>query len=190
MTTLTLNLEPVVHLTHEQFYRLCQTNRDVRLERTAEGHLVIKPPTGWGSGKRNADLTTDLTIWNRQTKLGVVFDSSTGFTLPNGADRSPDAAWVKLERLEALNPNPNQFLPLAPDFLVELRSASDKLETLQQKMQEYMENGVRLGWLLNPQDQQVEIHRLGQAVEILQLPAVLLRENVLPEFVLDLSQIL
>ncbi len=190
MTTFTLNLEPVIHLTHGQFYQLCQTNRDVRLERTAEGHLIIMPPTGWGSGKRNADLTTDLNIWNRQTQLGIVFDSSTGFTLPNGADRSPDAAWVKQEKLESLNPDPNQFLPLAPDFVVELRSASDNLKPLQAKMQEYIENGVRLGWLINPQAQQVEIYRLGQAVEILQSPTTLSGEDVLPGFILDLSQIL
>lgn len=190
MTTLTLNLQPVINLTHEQFYQLCQTNRDVRLERTAEGNLIIMPPTGWGSGKRNADLTTDLNIWNRQTKLGVVFDSSTGFTLPNGADRSPDVAWVKQERLELLNSDPNRFLPLAPDFLIELRSASDNLKPLQAKMQEYIENGVRLGWLINPQDRQVEIYRLEQAVEILQFPTTLSGGNVLPGFILDLSQIL
>lgn len=190
MTTLILNLEPVISLTHEQFYQLCQTNRDVRLERTAEGHLIVMPPTGWGSGKRNADLTTDLNNWNRQTKLGIVFDSSTGFTLPNGADRSPDVAWVKQERLESLNPDPNQFLPLAPDFAVELRSASDNLKPLQAKMREYIENGVCLGWLINPQAQQVEIYRPEQAVEILQSPTTLSGEDVLPGFSLDLRQIL
>lgn len=190
MTTLTLNLEPVIHLTHERFYQLCQTNRDVRLERTAEGHLIIMPPTGWGTGDRNAEITFQLRAWSKQTGLGKVFDSSTGFTLPNGADRSPDAAWVKQERIEALNPDPDRFLPLAPDFAVELRSASDSLKSLREKMQEYIENGVRLGWLINPRDRQMEIYRPGQAVEVLQSPTTLSGEDVLPGFVLDLSQIL
>ena len=123
--------------------------------------------------------------------LGIGFDSSTGFTLPNGADRSPDAAWVKQERLEALGgANPNQFLPLAPDFVVELRSATDNLMTLQKKMQEYQDNEVCLGWLINPQDQQVEIYRLGQEIEVLQSPIRLSGEDVLPGFRLELSSIL
>ncbi len=190
MTALILNLEPVVALTHEQFYQLCHLNRDVRLERTAEGQLIVMPPTGWESGKRNADLTTELNLWNRQLRLGVVFDSSTGFALPNGADRSPDAAWVRRERIAALNPDPAKFLPLAPDFVVELRSSSDRLKTLQQKLQEYIEAGVCLGWLINPPDQQVEIYRPQQAVEVLQSPTMLSGEDVLPGFVLDLKLIL
>ncbi len=191
MTTLTLNLDPVIHLTDEQFYQLCQANRDVRFERTAKGKLIIMAPTGGEGGKREADLITDLNLWNRQTELGVVFSSSTGFKLPNGADRSPDAAWVKLERWEALTPEQRRKFPqLAPDFVIELRSASDELKPLQDKMQEYLENGIRLGWLINPQDQQVEIYRLGQATEVLQSPTTLSGEAVLPGFVLNLSQIL
>lgn len=190
MTVLTLNLEPIIHLTDEQFHQLCQVNRDVRFERTVEGKLIIMPPTGWGTGKRNSKLSGQIWAWNEQMKLGEAFDSSTGFTLPNGADRSPDAAWVERERLETLNPDPDKFLPLAPDFVVELRSASDNLKPLRDKMQEYMDNGVRLGWLINPKDQRVEIYRLGKEVEVLQSPTSLLGEDVLPGFLLDLRQIL
>ncbi len=190
MTTLTLNLEPIIHLTNEQFYQLCQANRDVRFERTVEGQLIVMPPTGWGTGQRNSKLNGQIWAWNEQVKLGETFDSSTGFTLPNGANRSPDAAWVKRERLEALNPDPDKFLPLAPDFVIELRSASDNLKLLRDKMQEYMNNGVCLGWLINPKEQQVEIYRLGQEVEVLQSPTSLSGEDVLPGFVLDLKQIL
>ena len=189
MTALTLNLDPVVHLTHEQFSQLCHLNRDVRLERTAEGQLIVMPPTGWESGKRNADSITELNLWNRQLKLGVVFDSSTSFTLPNGAARSPDIAWVQRERIAALSPNPAKFLPLAPDFAIELRSSSDRLKTLQEKLQEYIETGVRLGWLINPLDQQVEIYRPQQAIEVLQSPTTLSGEDVLPGFALDLKLI-
>ncbi len=190
MTTLTLTLDPIIHLTDEQFYQLCQSNQDLRFERTAVGKLIIMPPTGGESGRRNADLTIDLGNWNRQTNLGIVFDSSTGFKLPNGADRSPDVAWVKRERWDALTPEQQEkFPPLCPDFVIELRSASDDLKPLQEKMQEYLDNGLRLGWLINPQEQQVEIYRPNQAVEILRSPTSLSGESVLPEFVLNLSQI-
>jgi Uma2 family endonuclease len=190
MTALTVTFDPILHLSDEQFYQICQVNRDLRFERTAQGALVIMPPTGWGTGKRNFSLSGQLWNWVEKTGIGLGFDSSTGFTLPNGANRSPDAAWVKQERLEALNANPDQFLPLAPDFVVELRSANDNLTTLQNKMQEYQDNGVRLGWLINPQDQQVEIYRLGQSVEMLQSPLRLSGEDVLPGFTLELSSIL
>jgi len=189
MTALTLNLDPVFHLTHEQFYQLCRANRDVRLERTAEGQLIVMPPTGWGSGNRNIKLAAQLENWVNRDGRGFAFDSSTGFILPNGAIRSPDAAWVRRERIEALNPDPEKFLLLAPDFVVELRSSSDNLKYLQQKMQEYIDNGVRLGWLLNPQDRQVEIYRPEQKMEVLQSPASLSGEEVLPGFVLDLGEI-
>lgn len=190
MTALILNLAPIIQLTDEQFYQLCQANRDIRFERTAAGKLIIMPPTGWGTGNRNIKLAARLEIWAETDGRGLAFDSSTGFTLPNGAARSPDAAWVQRERLAALNPNPDQFLPLAPDFIVELRSASDSLQPLQQKMEEYLDNGVRLGWLINPKEQQVEIYRFGQAVEVIQSPTTLSGEKVLPGFVLNLNQIL
>ena len=190
MTALILNLLPSIELTDDQFFQLCQHNRDLRLERTAEGELIIMPPTGWESGNRNAKLTTRLENWAETDGTGLTFDSSTGFKLPNGADRSPDASWVRRERLQALNPDPGKFLPMAPDFAVELRSASDDLKTLQQKMQEYIDNGVRLCWLLAPQNQRVEIYRPRQNVEVLQSPTSLSGEDVLPNFVLDLAQIL
>jgi Uma2 family endonuclease len=189
MTAVTLNLNSIAKLSHDQFRELCRENRDIRLELTAKGQLIVMPPTGWESGKRNANLTIDLGIWNRQAQLGVVFDSSTGFILPNGAIRSPDAAWVATERLTALNPNPEGFLPLAPDFVIELRSASDRLKSLQDKMQEYIDNGVRLGLLLNPQDRVVEIYRLGKGIEVLHSPSEVSGEDVLPGFVLMLEGI-
>jgi Uma2 family endonuclease len=190
MTALILNLHPAIELTDEQFFQLCQNNRDLRLERTAEGELIIMPPTGWKSGNQNSRLTQRLGNWTEADGTGLAFDSSTGFKLPNGANRSPDASWVTNERLEALNPDPTRFLPMAPDFVVELRSASDNLKTVQQKMQEYLDNGVRLGWLIDPQNQQVEVYRQGRDVEVLQSPISLSGEDVLPGFVLDLTQIL
>lgn len=190
MTALILNLSPAIELTDEQFFQLCLNNRDLRLERTAEGELIIMPPTGWGSGNRNSKLTQRLGNWADADGTGLAFDSSTGYKLPNGANRSPDASWVSRERLEDLNPDPERFLPMAPDFAVELRSATDSLKTVQRKMQEYIDNGVRLGWLIDPQNQRVEIYRQGQDVEILQSPTSLSGEDVLPGFVLDLTQIL
>ncbi|MFH7243592.1 MAG: Uma2 family endonuclease [Spirulina sp.] len=189
MTTLTLTLDPVVRLTHEQFYELCKVNQDLRLERSSTGELILMPPTGWESGKRNADLTTNVTLWNRQSQLGVVFDSSTGFSMPNGADRSPDVAWVEKSRIEAIAPDPARFLPLAPDFVIELRSATDKLMTLERKMAEYRDCGVRLGWLIDPQEKRVQIYRFGRPTEYLNQPEHLSGEDVLPGFVLSLTEV-
>ena len=186
MNTVVLNLEPIAHLTDEQFYQLCNANKDLSLEMNAAGELIIVPPVGGESGNQEADLITDLNNWNRQAKLGKVFSSSTIFILPNGAKRSPDAAWVKLERWEALTPEQRQkFPPLVPDVAIELRSQTDMLQPLQEKMQEYIENGLRLGWLINPQDATVEIYRRNQAVEVVQMPAILSGEDVLPGFELQ-----
>jgi Uma2 family endonuclease len=185
MTAIVLNLEPITQLTHEQFYELCMANKDVPMERSPTGELIIMPPLGGVSGSREADYITDLNIWNRISGLGVVFSSSTVFNLPDGGDRSPDAAWVRLDRWQSLNPEQQEkFPPLCPDFVIELRSKTDRLKPLQHKMQEYLESGLRLGWLINPQDEQVEIYRLGQAVEILSYPAPLSGEDVLPGFTL------
>jgi Uma2 family endonuclease len=148
------------------------------------------PPTGWETGNRNSRLVQRLGNWADTDGNGLVFDSSTGFKLPNGAIRSPDAAWVRRDRLEVLNPDPNSFLPLCPDFAIELRSASDALTDIRAKMQEYLENGMKLGWLLNPQAQQVEVYRADRAVDVLQSPTTLSGETVLPGFVLELHQIL
>ena len=160
MMSLTLTVPPSIKLTDEQFYELCQLNRDLRIERSAIGELIIMPPTGGETGKRNAKLTARFVIWNEQSELGEVFDSSTCFTLPNGANRSPYVAWIARDRWNALTSEQKEkFPPICPDFLVELRSSSDALQPLQDKMQEYIANGVRLGWLLNYQERQVEIYR-------------------------------
>ncbi|MFN6572263.1 Uma2 family endonuclease [Dendronalium sp. ChiSLP03b] len=187
MTLLTLNLD-TVHLSDEQFYQLCQNNREFQFERTAKGELIIMPPVGGESGNREADLIIDLGIWNRQTDLGFTFSSSTVFKLPNGADRSPDVAWIQKERWQALTPEQRRkFPPIAPDFVIELRSATDDLEMLRDKMREYIDAGVQLGWLINPQQQQVEIYHQGQDVEVRNLPTELSGENLLPGFSLSLS---
>lgn len=187
MNSLTLNLD-TVHLTDEQFYQLCQNNENLKFERSATGQLIIMPPVGGESGNREADLIIDLGIWNRQTGLGYTFSSSTIFKLPNGGDRSPDAAWIEKQRWEALTPEQKRiFPPIAPDFVIELRSATDDLEMLQSKMAEYINAGVKLAWLINPQQQQVEIYRQQQTVEIRNLPTQLSGEYILPGFILNLS---
>ncbi|GAB4329935.1 MAG: Uma2 family endonuclease [Leptolyngbyaceae cyanobacterium] len=189
-------MKPAIHLpeaftvTQEQFEQLVWANRNVPMERTAEGILIIMSPTGGNTGRRNAGLTAQLWNWNQESELGEVFDSSTIFRLPNGADRSPDTAWVALERWQALTPEEQDgFPPLCPDFVVELRSKTDSLKELQNKMQEYLENGCHLGWLINPQNQQVEIYRPGQPVEILRSPQTLSGEDVLPGFAIEVNQL-
>jgi Uma2 family endonuclease len=190
MNALTVNLKPVLELTDEQFFQLCQANRDLRFERTATGELIIMPPTGGETGNRNAGLTAQLWIWNEQNKLGIAFDSSTGFQLPNGADRSPDASWLRLERWNALTQEQQtKFIPLCPDFVVELLSPSDSLKVAQEKMREYIDNGVRLGWLINRKSRQVEIYPQGQEVEVLESPVTLSGEDVLQGFILNLEAI-
>ena len=190
MTAITLNLNSIIKLTSEQFYQLCEENPDLKLERSANGELIAMPPTGGETGKRNVKVTTQLDLWNEQTELGEVFDSSTGFTLPNKADRSPDASWVEKSRWSALTPEQREkFIPLCPDFVIELVSPSDSLKKSQEKMQEYMENGCRLGWLINRKKREVEIYRPGRDVEILQSPQTISGEDVLPEFVLNLQKI-
>ncbi|MBD2358989.1 Uma2 family endonuclease [Tolypothrix sp. FACHB-123] len=170
---------------------MCQKNRDYRFERTASGELLIMAPTGSDTGNYNFDLVVELGIWNKQTKLGKGFDSSTGFTLPNGAERSPDVSWIKIERWNALTPEQRvKFAPICPDFVVKLRSPSDSLKDLQEKMQEYIENSARLGWLIDRKNQRVEIYRPGKDVEILDNPVSLSGEDVLPGFVLHLQQIM
>jgi len=175
-------------ITDEQFYDLCQDNRDLRFERNAKGDLIIMPPTGGETSNKNAKITQKLGIWTDEDGTGIAFDSSGGFKLPNGADRSPDAAWIPLEKWQNLTEKERQrFVPLCPDFVIELRSKTDSLKSLQDKMKEYLENGTRLGWLINPQDKQVEIYRQGKEVEILDYPQTLSGEDVLLGFVLDLQ---
>jgi Uma2 family endonuclease len=186
----TLNLHSALDLTNEAFEQLCQNNPDLRLERTAQGELIAMSPAGSESGNYNAELTTDLTLWNRRTRSGKTFDSSAGFTLPNGAIRSPDAAWIEQSRWDALTADQKRkFAPICPDFVIELRSPSDDIETLRAKMQEYLSNGLQLGWLIDPDTKTVETYRPGAPVEILQSPTTLSGETILPGFVLDLRTI-
>lgn len=190
MVYLSSPLELELPLTDEAFFELCQQHRDLKFERNAQGDLIIMSPTGGLTSKRNADLVYQLNAWNRQQKLGIIFDSSGGFKLANGANRSPDASFVTIERWNSLTPQQQeQFLPLCPDFVVELRSPSDKLTNIQAKMQEYLENGAKLGWLIDPSRKIVEIYRPNQPVEILESPVKVLGEDVLPDFSLDLTEI-
>lgn len=183
-TTLTLQVS------HEQFVELALANRDLQLERTATGELIVMPPTGSETGNKNFDISGQIWFWNRQTKLGVAFDSSSGFHLPNGADRSPDAAWIRQERWDALTKEQQEtFAPICPDFVLELRSKNDKMEPLRAKMREYLENGASLGWLIDRKNQKVEIYRQNRDVEVLDRPLSLLGEDVLPGFVLDLTEV-
>jgi len=191
MTALTLPLKvdlKDVHFTDEQFYQLCINNPELIVERDSKGTLIVMAPVGGDSGNREADYIIDLGTWNRQSGLGKVFSSSALFKLPGGGDRSPDAAWVKLSRWQALTPEQRQkFPPIAPDFVIELRSRTDSLKPLQEKMQEYMASGVQLGWMFNPQDQQVEIYRQGQEKEVRSLPTQLFGEEILPGFELQVE---
>ncbi|AGY59656.1 Uma2 family endonuclease [Gloeobacter kilaueensis] len=188
MTAVALNVRPL-ELTHELFTALCRSNPDLRLERSPRGELIVMAPAGSNSGRRNARLNHRLLDWADRDRTGVVFDSSTGFTLPNGAIRSPDAAWIRRERWQALSLEQQEgFAPLSPDFVIELRSASDDLNTLQLKMEEYLANGVQLGWLIDPQARRVEIYRPGHPVQRLENPALLSAE-LLPGWQLDVQEI-
>jgi Uma2 family endonuclease len=181
-----------LQVTPEQFTALAAANRDLRLERTSQGELIVNPPAGWETGERNCSLTGQLYRWYEENdNFGKAFDSSTGFTLPNGAIRSPDASWVSQERWEALTPEDKTTFPkICPDFVVELRSRSDQLKPLQDKMREYHDNGARLSWLIDPQSSRVEIYRQGRETEILENPTELSGEAVLPGFILNLARIL
>lgn len=184
-----LNVQGVI-VSDEQFKLLCQENPELQLELTARKELVIMPPTGSKTGRRNSTCTQRLGNWAEVDGSGFVFDSSTLFTLPNGAKRSPDASWVKRERWEALTDAQQEgFAPVCPDFVVELRSRTDRLSDLQEKMQEYIDNGARLGWLIDPVEKRVHIYRPGQPVEVLNDPATVSGDPVLPGFVLNVREL-
>lgn len=181
-------------ITPKQFEQLAQVEQIARMELTKDGELIIMSPTGGTAGRKNSRLTQKLRNWADLDGTGEVFDSSTVFVLPNGARRSPDVSWIKLERWNRLTQTQQDgFPPLAPDFAIELVSPSDiknqRYEDLQLKMQEYLDNGVRLGWLIEPSAKTVEIYRISQQVEILTNPQSLSGEDVLPGFILDLSGI-
>lgn len=179
-----------VHLTEEQFEELCQDNPDVRVELTAKGELVIMPPTGYDSGWRNSELNYQVSSWSRRDKTGIVFDSQTMFTFPNGAKRMPDVSWIRKEKTLHLTAEDKKgFARVTPDFVIELRSPSDDLEDLKDKMIEYIENGVRLGWLIDPLEKRVHIYRPEREPEILDDPETISGEDVLAGFTLNVREV-
>jgi Uma2 family endonuclease len=189
METVSLHLLQKQQLDDDEFYAFCQINPKLKLERTKDGEILIMALTGGKTGAKNMALSAQLWFWNNQYQAGITFDSSTGFRLPNGAIRSPDAAWIARERWEALSESAQEkFPPLCPDFVVELKSESDPLKTAQEKMGEWLENGCRLGWLLDPQGQKAYVYRPGRPVaEWEGFSQQLSGEDVLPGFALDLA---
>jgi Uma2 family endonuclease len=188
---LVIHFSPVLKKMNEQeFYEFCQLNPDLSLELTSEGDLIIMPPTGGKTGKRNSKLNLRLGTWTEKDGTGQAFDSSTVFALPNGAKRSPDFAWVSNERWDALTEEEQeQFPPLCPDFVVELRSRTDTLKNLRQKMEEYMANGAQLGWLIDPQERRVYVYRPGAPAEQLDDPRAIFGEPLLRGLELELQEI-
>lgn len=186
-----LQMPPELQMTDEQFFEFCQMNRDLQIERNKFGELLIMPPTGSDSGNREARIIQQLMNWADEDSTGIAFSSSAGFTLSTGAKRSPDASWIKLERWNSLTEEQKQkFAPICPDFVVELRSPSDNLKPLQEKMEEYMkEPGLQLGWLIDRKNRRVYIYRPNQAVEILDNPETISGDPVLPGFILNLSKV-
>ena len=186
---LTVNMKPFV-ATEDEFFELCASNPELRFERNANGEVIIMPPAGSESGARSGEVFGQLWLWNKQTRLGRTFDSSAGFTLPNGAIRAPDAAWIIQQRWDSLSANDRRrFASLCPDLVVEVRSRTDALTVLQSKMEEYIANGAQLGWLIDPENRRVEIYRAGEPVQALDDPQTLSGDPVLPGFVLDLTEI-
>ena len=187
---LVLQFTPFIEMSDEQFFEFCQANRDLRIERNSVGEIIIMPPTGWETGDKNAEITMQLRIWAKQDGRGRSADSSAGYKMPNGATLSPDASWVLNERLEKISPaKRRKFLPLAPDFVVELRSESDSLLKLKEKMVEYIENGVSLGWLIDATEKKIYVYRPEHEVETLENPAEISGEPLLQGFRLNLKEI-
>jgi Uma2 family endonuclease len=190
MTAVTLQIPQSLKFTDDKFVEIVAANKDLRLELSHQGELIVMSPTGGETGDRNLELSGQVWYWNRQNNLGKAFDSSTGFKLPNGATRSPDVSWIKIEKWNVLTQEQRKkFLPLCPDFVIELVSESDNLADTQAKMREFIANGLRLGWLINPKTKQVEIYRQNQEMEVLQSPTNLSGEDVLSGFSLDLQPI-
>jgi Uma2 family endonuclease len=187
---LVLSMRPPAKLTDEQYMAFCAQNRELRIERSAEGDLIIMSPVKGDGGIKGAELTRQLANWAEADGTGRPFDSSAGFKLPNGAERSPDAAWVNRSRLAALTPAERErFIPLCPEFVVELRSPTDRLSPLKTKLKEYMENGAQLGWLVDPKRRQVYVYRPGIPVQRLDNPATLSGDPLLPGFTLDVQRV-
>ncbi|WP_309735822.1 Uma2 family endonuclease [Chamaesiphon sp. OTE_75_metabat_556] len=189
-TPLTVNFPAIVKMTQTQFYEFCQANQELRIERTAQGKVIIMPPAFSDTGNRNFNIAVQLGVWTEQNGTGIGFDSSAGFTLPNGATRSPDASWIKLASWNALTaPEQAAFAPICPDFAIELRSATDTLISLQTKMQEYIDNGASLGWLIDRKNRQVYIYRPDRSAEVLEQPELVIGDPELPGFVLKMAKI-
>jgi Uma2 family endonuclease len=187
---LPLSIRPAEPLSEDEFFDFCQANSDLRIERTATGEIIVMAPTGGETGRRNFNLAAMFGGWVLKDGTGVGFDSSTGFLLPNGAERAPDAAWVRRDRWEALTVvQREKFVPLCPDFAIELRSPSDRLADQQAKMEEYKSCGLRLGWLLDPKTRTAYIYRAGVDVEVMSGDGRLSGEDVLPGFTLELARI-
>jgi Uma2 family endonuclease len=185
-----VHLQPVLNLSDDQLYQFSQINPDLRIERNARGELIIMSPTGGDIGERNAEITMQLRLWAKRDGTGATFDSSTGFRLPNGAVRSPDAAWVNYSRLNQLTTEQRKgFIPLCPDFVIELRSSSDSFTDLQEQMQEYIENGAQLGWLLDTEHRRVYVYRPDQLAQKIEDAETISADPLLPNFKLDLSEI-
>ena len=185
-----LRLSPVIEMTEDQFLAFCEQNHEVRIERTANGELELMPPVHIDTGSKELDIAAQLRNWARRDGAGIAFGSSTGFTLPNGAMRSPDAAWIPRSRLAELTTEDKRgFAHICPDFVIELRSRTDRLSVLRAKMDEYMENGARLGWLIDPFDRRVYVYRPNSEVEILENPESLSAEPELPGFMLELEDV-
>ena len=184
------NVTPFIDMTEGQFFVFCQRTHDVRIERDAEGEILIMPPAGGATSNRNVELTTQLQLWTKRDGTGIAFDSSGGFHLPNKATRSPDASWILRWRYDELtNREQERFLPLCPDFAIELKSPSDRLPVLKKKMEEYVENGMKLGWLIAPEQKTVYIYRPHIPVEVIENPNIVSADPVLPGFVLDLRDL-
>jgi Uma2 family endonuclease len=191
MTALTLNLSSLVKtISVSDLETLSRDNPDARLETDSYGRLIFMSPTGGETGERNLELAFQIKLWNKQTQLGKVFDSSTGFKLSNQAVRSPDVSWISIEKWNALSKEQRRkFLPIDPDFVIELMSPTDILGQVQNKMKEYLDCGVRLGWLINPDARQVEVYRYSQKKEVLSNPQSLSGENIMPGLVVELTEI-
>jgi Uma2 family endonuclease len=187
---LTVRLRPVFDLTDDQLLKLSSLNQDLRMERSAKGELIVMPPAGGETSAQNAEITMQLRLWAKRDGTGITFDSSGGFRLPNGAVRSPDASWVERSRLEALtNEQRRKFIPLCPDFAIELRSPTDNLSVLQNKMQEYLDNGAKLGWLIDPENRRVYVYRPQMSPQLLDNLEEISGDPVLPDFRLNLREI-
>jgi Uma2 family endonuclease len=187
---LIVRAHPVFDLSDDEFFEFCRINRDLRIERNANGEFIVMPPTGGQTSEQNAEITMQLRAWAKRDGTGTVFDSSGGFLLPNRAVRSPDAAWVKASRLAGLSAEQRRkFIPLCPDFVIELRSPTDSLSELQEKMREYLDNGTQLGWLIDPEERRVYVYRPGQNLAVTDQPDTLSGGPLLRDFVLDLRAV-